>query len=266
MREIGALLRAQWLMAVTYRTRFVFALLSVLVAVVPVYFVSQALQPLLGGRLATQGGQLFAFIVVGTVALLFITTSLGTLAGTIGGGISTGIWEALLSTPARLPALLAGLTAYELLWTLARAVVLLAAANLLGASIAWRGAALALGIVLLIVLAYLPIGLVTAALVLAFRSATPLPRVVLLASALLGGAYYPTTVIPGWIQAVSGWIPLTYGLRALRRVLLEGWTLAQVLPDLEMLLLFDAVLGMAGVAAFTVALRHARRSGTLAQY
>ena len=47
-----------------------------------------------------------------------------------------------------------------------------------------------------------------------------------------------------------------YGLtlgNALRRVLLEGWTLAQVLPDLEMLLLFDAVLGMTGVAAFTVA-------------
>jgi ABC-type multidrug transport system permease subunit len=89
---------------------------------------------------------------------------------------------------------------------------------------------------------------------------------VLLASALLGGAYYPTTAIPGWIQAVSAWIPLTYGLRAMRRALLEGWTLPQVLPDLEMLLLFDAVLLVIGVAAFAAALRHARRSGTLAQY
>jgi ABC-2 type transport system permease protein len=266
MREMAALVRAQWLMAVSYRTRFVFSLLSVLVAVVPVYFVSQALQPLLGNTLATQGGQLFSFIVVGTIALLFITTSLGTLAGIIGGGISTGIWEALLATPARLPALLGGLAAYELLWTLARATVLLLAAWGLGARIAWDGALLALGILTLVVLAYLPIGLVTAALVLAFRSATPLPRIVLLASALLGGAYYPTTAIPGWIQAVSAWIPLTYGLRAMRRALLEGWTLPQVLPDLEMLLLFDAVLLVVGVAAFAAALRHARRSGTLAQY
>src|SRR5687768_13726065 len=253
MRELAALVRAQALMAVSYRTRFVFSLLSVLVAVVPVYFVSQALQPLLGGTLATQGGQLFSFIVVGTIALLFITSALGTLAGTIGGGISTGIWEALLATPARRPALLGGLLAYELLWTLARATVLLVAAWLLGARIAWGGALLALGVVALIVLAYLPIGLVTAGLVLAFRSATPLPRVVLLASALLGGAYYPTSVIPGWIQAVSAWIPLTYGLRALRRALLEGWTLPQVLPDLEMLLLFDAVLLVIGVAAFAAA-------------
>ena len=85
-------------------------------------------------------------------------------------------------------------------------------------------------------------------------------------SGFLGGVYYPTHVIPSWLHSVSAALPLTYGLRALRRTLLEGWTLAQVLPDLEMLLLFDAVLGMVGVAAFTVALRHARRSGTLAQY
>ena len=54
--------------------------------------------------------------------------------------------------------------------------------------------------------------------------------------------------------------------RALRRLLLEGWTLAQVLPDLEMLLLFDAVLVTIAALAFSAALRHARRAGTLAQY
>ena len=119
---------------------------------------------------------------------------------------------------------------------------------------------------LLIVLAYLPIGLITAALVLTVRSTTPFPRVVLLLSAFLGGVYYPTTVIPGWIQALSAWIPLTYGLRALRRALLEGWTFRQILPDLEMLLLFVSVLSVVAVAAFAAALRYARRAGNLAQY
>lgn len=266
MRETLALLRAQWLIATTYRTRLAFTVLSVVVGIVPVFFVAQALQPLLADALAGQGGQLFSFIVVGTVAMLCISTAVGTLPGAIGSGISTGIWESLLATPARVPALLGGLTAYELLWTLARAAVVLAAGSLLGARIAWDGALLSLGVLLLIVLAYLPIGVLTAALVLAFRTATPLPRIVLVLSALLGGVYYPTSVIPGWIRGVSDWIPLTYGLRALRRTLLEGWTLAQVLPDLEMLVLFDAVLLATAGVAFAAALRHARRAGTLAQY
>ena len=266
MREVRALLRAQWLLVTTYRTRLVFTVLSVVVGLVPVYFVARALQPLLADAIAGQGGQLFSFIVVGTVAMLFISAAVGTLPGVVGGGISTGIWESLLATPARVPALLGGLTAYELLWTLARSIALLLAAWALGARIEWSGAVLSLGVLALIVLAYLPIGVMAAALVLAFRTATPLPRVVLVASALLGGVYYPTTVIPGWIQSVSAWIPLTYGLRALRRTLLEGWTLAQVLPDLEMLVLFDAVLLVVSGVMFAAALHHARRAGTLAQY
>ena len=266
MREILALVRAQWLIVATYRTRLAFTVLSVAVGIVPVYFVARALQPLLADAIAGQGGQLFSFIVVGTIAMLFITTAVGTLPGAIGSGISTGIWESLLATPARVPALLGGLTAYELVWTLARAVVLLLAAWLLGARIAWDGALLSLGVLVLIVLAYLPVGVLTAALVLAFRSATPLPRVVLVGSALLGGVYYPTTVIPGWVRALSDWIPLTYGLRALRRALLEGWTVSQLLPDLEMLLLFDSVLLLLAGVAFGSALRYARRTGTLTQY
>lgn len=266
MREIGAMVRAQWRIALSYRTRMLLSLASVLVGVIPVFFVARAVQPLLAGALVDQGGQLFSFIVVGTIAMLFLGSAIGTMPTAVGSGISTGIWEAMLATPARVWGLLGGFTTYDLLWTLARSIALLVAAWALGARIAWSGAALSLGVLLLIVLAYLPIGILSAALVLALRTTTPLPRVVLVASVFLGGVYYPTSVIPSWIQRVSDWIPLTYGLRALRRALLEGWTLRQILPDVEMLVLFDTVLLLVACAAFAAALRYARRAGTLAQY
>ena len=266
MREMLALLRAQWLTALTYRLRLLISVAGVLVGVVPVFLVSQELQPVVGHVLVNEGAQLFGFLVVGTVAMLLISTAMSTLGSSIGSAISTGTWEAQLATPARVWGLVGGLAVYELLWTLAKAAVLLVVAWLLGASIAWSGLALAVGVLLLIVLAYLPIGVLVGAAVLAFRTRTPLPQVVLLASVFLGGVYYPTRVIPGWLQDVSAWIPLTYGLRALRRALLEGWTFAQILPDLEMLVLFVTVLLMVSVAAFAWALGHARRSGTLTQY
>ena len=266
MRETLALLRAQWLSAMTYRVRLLLSLGGVLVGVVPVFLVSQALQPVVGPIIVGEGAQLFGFLVVGTVALLLITTALGTLPAAIGSGISTGVWEAQLGTPARVWGLLSGLAVYELLWSLAKAMVLLLVAWGLGARIAWDGLALAGGVLLLIVLAYLPIGVLAGAAVLAFRTRTPLPQVVLVASVFLGGVYYPTTAIPGWLQEVSAWIPLTYGLRALRRALLEGWSFWEILPDLEMLVLFDAVLLMVAAAAFAWALDYARRGGTLTQY
>ncbi len=266
MREMLALLRVQWLTATTYRLRMTFSVMGIVIGIIPVFFVSQALQSMVGDALAGEGSQLFGFLVVGTVALIFITSALTTLPAAIGSGISTGSWESLLATRSRVWGVLAGYSAYDLVWNGVKAAALLSAAALLGAQIAWEGLLLSVGILFLIVMAYLPLGVIAAASALAFRSATPLPRVALIASVFLGGVYYPTSVIPGWLRDLSAFIPLTYGLRALRRSLLEGWTVMQILPDLEVLVLFDAVLILAAAAAFGAALRHARRAGTLAQY
>jgi ABC-2 type transport system permease protein len=73
-------------------------------------------------------------------------------------------------------------------------------------------------------------------------------------------------VIPGAIQMISAIVPLTYGLRAIRVVLLEGKPLTAVSGDLFMLLGFAVGLFVVSTIAFQAALRYARRAGTLAQY
>jgi ABC-2 type transport system permease protein len=85
-------------------------------------------------------------------------------------------------------------------------------------------------------------------------------------SGLLGGVYYPTKVIPSWIQDVSEAVPLTYGLRALRQTLLEGMPLPAVARDVTILVGFVVVLSALGVWAFARALRYAKQAGNLSQY
>jgi ABC-2 type transport system permease protein len=89
---------------------------------------------------------------------------------------------------------------------------------------------------------------------------------VLLLSGLLGGVYYPTSVIPSWIQSLSSVVPLTYGLRALRRVWLDGVGYREVLPDVLTLAAMALVLLALGIGAFVTGMRYARRAGTLAHY
>ena len=103
-------------------------------------------------------------------------------------------------------------------------------------------------------------------MVLAFRTRGPLPQLVLLASTFLGGVYYPTTVIPGWIKSISAYLPLTYGLTALRAVLLEGRSLVTVWRDVSILVAFTVGALVVSTIAFRAALRYARRVGNLAQY
>ncbi len=266
MRKILALMRASWLTATSYRLRAVMSLVSLLVTVVPIYYVSDAIQPVIANAISNQGEQYFSFLLVGMMTFTFLTAAVNTLPSTIGSGISNGTLEALLSTPTRVPTLLGGLVSYPFAWTGIRAIVLLGAGLAFGAHYAWGRLLPSLGILVLIILAYLPVGIIAAALVLAFRSPGPLPQGVIVLSGLLGGVYYPTHVIPGGIEQLSHFIPLTYGLRALRRTLLEGMPLSAVAGDLLILLGFIAVLMLAAAYAFALAMRYARRAGTLAQY
>lgn len=266
MRETAALIRATWLTATSYRLNMVFSVLALLVTVVPLYFVADALQPLMGQAISNEGQHYFGFLVVGTVAFSLLSTAVTALPGAVGSGIRSGTLEALLATPAGLPSILGGLIGYNILWTTLRAMLLVAFGLLLGVQVDWGNTLLASGIVAMIVLAYLPVGLGAAALILAFRTTGPLPQGVLIASGMLGGVYYPTHVIPAWIEGVSYVIPLTYGLRALRRTLLDGAPFTAVAADLGILAGFVVILSAAGAGAFALAIRYARRTGTLAQY
>jgi ABC-2 type transport system permease protein len=266
MRKVLALVRVSWLSAASYRVSVLLSLVSLVVTIVPLYFVANAIQPVIADSIQSQGGEYFAFILIGMIAFSFLSTAVNSLPSTVSSGIGSGTLEALFSTPTSVSVLLTGMIGYGFAWTAARAVILFVAGVVFGADFVWDRSLIAGGILLLIVLAYLPFGLLAAAMVLAFKTSAFVPRAVLVLSGLLGGVYYPTKVIPSWIQSVSEVLPLTYGLRALRQTLLEGMPLSHVASDVTILLGFVVVLSTLGFTVFGWALSYAKSSGTLSQY
>lgn len=266
MREILSLVKASFRTALSYRLSMVLSLGSLLFTVVPLFFVARALQPTMAKSISTEGGVYFAFLLVGMIAYTYISVAVNAIPNVVSSGVATGTLEALLATRAPLHSLLLGLIGYNFVWTTVRAVILLVAGTLFGVHLAWQQIGSSFLILVLIVLAYLPFGLIGAALMLAFRTTGPLASVVLIFSGLLGGVYYPTSVIPAGIQKLSLAVPLTYGLRALRRTLLEGMPFSAVAPDVITLTGFVILLTSVGLLALSEALHYARRAGTLAQY
>lgn len=266
MHKVWALIRSNWLAATSYKLGFIFSFGSLVVSVVPIFFITRALQTTMASVIKGQGDQYFAFLIVGLVSLNLVSSTVYALPGGLQTATSTGTLEALLATPTPVTALLAGLSGYEVLVSLLRGFVMLLAAAILGAHVAWLQLGASIPIIALVVLAHLPIAIITAAMVLAFRTRGPLPQLVLLASTFLGGVYYPTTVIPGWIESVSAFLPLTYGLKALRAVLLQGESLTTVWREVSILSAFTVVALIVSGAAFRAALGYARRVGNLAQY
>lgn len=266
MRSALALLRAAWLQATSYRLATVLSFASVLASVVPIFFIAGAVQDVAADSIRMESASYFGFIIVGIAGVYLLSAAAGSLPGAIAGNIGSGTLEALLVTRTSAPVLLLGLTAYPVVQAALRAAVLLVGAMVLGVQFAWLMLPPVLGIALLLMLAYAGVGLVAAALVLVFRTSGPLITAVVALSGLLGGAYYATSAVPGWLNALTVFVPLTYALRASRMLLLGGASLADVLPDVSVLLLMALVSMAVGSLAFAYGLARARRAGTLSQY
>ena len=265
-RAALALTRASWRTAKSYRVSFALSFVSLLVTIVPVYFVANALQPFMASRIAEEGREYFGFVLLGTVVLTLISPALSSFSSAVSGGLSSGFFEALLVTPTSLPALFAGQTGYAFVWAFARVVLLMIAGALLGVDVHWLRLPEALLILLAVVAAYAGVGLVAAALVVSFRTNASAPQAVLVASTLLGGVYFPTSVLPAAVAPIAEWLPLTPGLRALRQTLLLGYPLSSVAGDLVQLMALTLASVVVGVVAVRWAFAYARRAGSLSQY
>ncbi len=80
---------------------------------------------------------------------------------------------------------------------------------------------------------------------------------------LVSGVYYPVTVLPGWLQAVSRVTPTTYALDGLRASIQGGKGLSTLGNDLWPLLLCGLVSVPLGLFIFHQAERYAKRTGKL---
>ena len=266
MRSLIALVRVHWLTFTSDRMNVVISLAGLVALLVPVYLVGRSLQPVVAQSIANEGEVYFGFLIAGLAMMQLVGMSIRALPNAISSGIGSGTLEALFATPAPLPALLAGMMGYGLIWAAFRAIVLVIGMAVLGGPLSIDGIPLAAAILLLTVLAHLPIGVLMAAAVLVFRVTGPLVPALLGVFSLLGGVYYSTTVVPAVVRPLTSLVPLTYGLRAFRQTLLSGEPLRAVAGDVAMLVVFIVVLAALSAVTLAGALRYARRTGTLGQY
>ncbi|MHB0878770.1 MAG: ABC transporter permease [Anaerolineae bacterium] len=80
---------------------------------------------------------------------------------------------------------------------------------------------------------------------------------------LVSGVYYPVTVLPGWMQALSRFSPATYALDSMRAALLENASWERLLPNMGLLVAMGLVTIPVGVWVFSRAEHYAKRTGKL---
>jgi ABC-2 type transport system permease protein len=197
----------------------------------------------------------------------FVTVGLGALAQQVRSAQVEGTLEALLSTPTSIYTILVGNSLWVFLTALAEAVVLLGVGVvLLKLQFSLTYGLLALLVLGLTFVAFLAIGMLSAAFVMVFKRGNPVEFVFGTSSFFLGGILFPVEVLPQPLQHVSRLLPITHAVKAIRELLLAEAEIQQIFPLVANLVAFIAVLAPASILVFRYAVRRAKKDGSLVQY
>lgn len=214
-----------------------------------------------------RGADFFGFLLIGVAVASFLNVSLNGFASQVRDAQMTGTFEALLVTPTSIPVIIISSTVGPFAFATLRVLLYLLIGSLLfDMTLSIGNLPAALLVLVFTVIVFCAIGIFSASFVMVFKRGDPIARLVTAVSLLFGGVYFPVEILPEEVQFLSKAVPITPSLSALRRMLLAGEDLSAVYDDVITLFIFAAVLLPIALLCFAVAVRAAKRDGTLTHY
>ena len=116
------------------------------------------------------------------------------------------------------------------------------------------------------IISFSSFGIISASFVMVLKRGDPISSIFTSVSGILGGLYYPVSILPGWLQKMSYLLPVTYSLEGMRLALLQGYSLRELMPNIVALLLFSIIMLPLSIFIFGYAVKRAKIDGTLTQY
>jgi ABC-2 type transport system permease protein len=109
-------------------------------------------------------------------------------------------------------------------------------------------------------------GMLFSSIVLWLKEVNAVVNLVRGAMMVLCGITFPASVMPGWMQILSKALPFTFGLQAVRTVMVNGGTLKNASFDILMCLAEGTVLFLIGRIVFGRIEKKVKISGSLERF
>lgn len=260
-RAFLAVMRRDFHVYLSYRTRMVSQVLTSVFSLTLFYYVS---------RLVHITGftpqSYFAFVVVG-IALISVLYSCFSVAELVRQELVAGTFERLLLSPFGAIRSVIAMALFPLLYGVVMAAVTLGiGCAVFGLQLHWSTVPLGIPAMGLAVLAFLPFGLLFAALTVATKQGSVGTTWVIALISIVGGLYFPISLLPQWAQTAAKLQPFTPATEVLRHLLVGTPQSTSTVAAVAKLVAFAAVLLPASLFALHHAIRVGQRRGTIIEY
>ena len=205
---------------------------------------------LTGDGIGTDGGGIdyIDFVLPGILSMAALQFSVFWTSGSYARMGETGVLRRLQATPISMSSFLAGQVLARLLVVAAQASIVIGVGVLLGATVTGNFAWLIL-LAMIASAVFLSLGFAIGAKASGVDSAGMMSGMAVMPLVFLSGAWFPIGTLPGWLQSVVEWLPLAPLMDAMRAVVLESASLADVASDLALVAAWVPATFLIAVAA-----------------
>ena len=231
------------------------------------FFIAKLFGKAAAPLLQEYGGEYFPFVLIGIAFSTFLSTGLGSSATAIRQEQMLGTLEAMLITPTKASTITIYLSLWNFIFSSVHILIYLFMGRFVfGIKFSFSQPFLIFLILFLSILSFSSLGIMSSSFVMIFKRGDPVNWIVSTSFELLGGIYYPIAILPESLQFISRLLPITYALKALRGVLLAGYSFSQVKIEILALLGFAVILFPLAIVFFEYALKWTKKEGSLCQY
>ena len=269
LRALYVIALKDWKVFWRYPLNAVSNIFQPIIWITPVYFMGKAFSTngqALGFAAYSGTSDYMSFILLGTVLTNFILTVFWGMGYALKNDMDAGVLESNWLTPVPRLLILVGRTLSSLLVTFITSAIMLAiAAALFGFKPTGNTLAAFLTAIPMLIGLY-GFGFAFAAVVLLMREANTLVDVSSFLVQGFSGTNFPVQSLPSWLIPIAMALPLTYGLDAVRGLLLQTQTILPLRVEILLLIVFMFLMLWFGSWVFYRVERRVRTLGTLGQH
>ena len=265
--KLYAFLKRDYLIALSYKFQFFISIVAIFISVYIFFFVSKFFETS-NIYLQDYSNDYFFFLLTGFCLMDMVLRISITMNTEIRNYQLTGVFEELINLPTPLLNVLLYSHIYPFIMSLFRSTLFfLFAIIFFDLVINFEYIIFILLAMILTILSFVGIGMIAGAYALVFKKGNPISSLNRYATLIVGGIFFPTSVLPPWLDYISNLLPIKHGLEIIRNLMMPQAMLNnEIFYKFLLLILLTTIFLLVGYSLCNFALKLGKKRGTLSFY
>lgn len=267
LRKVFALLKKDFLLESSYKLAFIMNIFSVCASLLIYFFIDKLFGSNLNPYLEKFGVNYFSYVLLSMAFFSYIGVGIGSFSARVRFEQLQGTLESLLLTPTKTEIILFSMTIWNIIFaTIDILIYFIFGVFLFKINFSNINLVSTFTTIILTIISFSSLGILSASFILVYKRGNPTAWLISTLEGVIGGVYFPISVLPNYLQILAHCLPITYAITAIQLAIYQGYNIYQLKTELLFLLIFSLILFPLSIKTFKRAIYKACYNGSLTQY